>query len=171
MADAPISDPPVSLVDPIEYLTDGYLRNSAEQGYSAYTEYTQFTFVHSCSMHLHQTLLSAILLSGLASAANSNSHNSPGCDKPLPKAQEPGKSHNVTDFTTEDGRKRSYIVHIPSNYDQSKAVPLIFSFHGRHKTAGGQEDLSQFSNEDWNPDAIAVYPQGIDVRFIAWEES
>ena len=114
-------------------------------------------------MHL-QTLLSAILLSGLASAANSNS---PGCDKPLPKAQEPGKSHNVTDFTTEDGRKRSYIVHIPSNYDQSKAVPLIFSFHGRHKTAGGQEDLSQFSNEDWNPDAIAVYPQGIDVRYYS----
>lgn len=115
-------------------------------------------------MHLPQTLFgSAILLSGLASAAKSNSH-SPGCDKPLPKTQEPGKSHNVTDFTTEDGRKRSYIIHIPSNYDKAKAVPLIFSFHGRHKTAGGQEALSQFSNEDWNPDAIAVYPQGIDVR-------
>lgn len=119
--------------------------------------------IHSvCSMRLHQALLGGtVLLSGLASAARSNS---PGCDKPLPKAQEPGKSHNVTDFTTEDGRKRSYIIHIPSNYDKSKAVPLIFSFHGRHKTAGGQEALSQFSNEDWNPDAIAVYPQGINVR-------
>ncbi len=26
-----------------------------------------------------------------------------------------------------------------------------------------QEGLSQFSNEQWNPDMLAVYPQGVDV--------
>jgi poly(3-hydroxybutyrate) depolymerase len=46
----------------------------------------------------------------------------------------------------------------------NRAIPLIFSFHGRTKTAESQEQLSQFSNEAWNPDAIAVYPQGLDVR-------
>ena len=93
-----------------------------------------------------------------------------GCGKPLPAAQSPpgGVSHQ-THFAQSDGTARTYLIHVPSNYDVNKAVPLIFSFHGRTKNSSEQEVLSQFSNEEWNPDGIAVYPQGIDVSldFIA----
>jgi poly(3-hydroxybutyrate) depolymerase len=94
--------------------------------------------------------------------------NSAGCGKDLPKAQTPpgGASHQ-TDFQQSDGTPRTYLIHIPSNYDKNTPVPLIFSFHGRHKNSSEQEALSQFSNEDWNPNGIAVYPQGINVSNIA----
>ncbi|KAK9638521.1 hypothetical protein HCH54_009373 [Aspergillus fumigatus] len=88
---------------------------------------------------------------------------SAGCGKPLPNDQG-AEGIYPTDFTTSDDTLRPYIIHIPSNYDENRAVPLTFSFHGRSKTAESQEQLSQFSNEAWNPDAIAVYPQGLDVR-------
>lgn len=112
--------------------------------------------------------LTPILL--LASAAlvaatpTSTTNGSSGCGKSLPAAQSPpgGASHQ-THFKQSDGTARTYLIHIPSNYDVNKATPLIFSFHGRTKNSSEQEELSQFSNEKWNPDAIAVYPQGIDV--------
>lgn len=82
----------------------------------------------------------------------------------MPEGITPGKTH-VANFTS-GGTQRSYRMHIPSGYNKDKAAPVIFSFHGRSKTAKGQEELSQFSNEEWNPDAIAIYPQGIDVCFL-----
>lgn len=106
------------------------------------------------------------MLWGLSSQVNAfvvlQRTSSPGCGKELPAAQMPpgGKSH-MTNFTQSDGTKRHYLIHIPSNYEKSTPVPLIFSFHGRTKTAEEQEGLSQFSNENFNPNAIAVYPQGI----------
>jgi poly(3-hydroxybutyrate) depolymerase len=96
-------------------------------------------------------------LVALGSAAKSA-----GCGKELPAGQTPpgGDSHQVPFTTTALPHNRTYLVHIPSNYDKNKAVPLIFSFHGHGKTSKGQETLSQFSNESWNPNGIAVYPQG-----------
>jgi len=38
---------------------------------------------------------------------------------------------------------------------------VVIAFHGRGKDPEYMEKLSQFSNEDFNPDAIAVYPQAI----------
>ncbi|KAI9925719.1 hypothetical protein ASPWEDRAFT_42377 [Aspergillus wentii DTO 134E9] len=103
-------------------------------------------------------------LLSIASIAYAGPAGSAGCGKPLPKAQGKGGDY-PTNFTTSDGTARKYIIHIPSNYDQDKPVPVIFSFHGRTKTAEEQQGLSQFSNEDWNPDAIAVYPQGLDKQW------
>ncbi|TQB72711.1 hypothetical protein MPDQ_006504 [Monascus purpureus] len=84
-----------------------------------------------------------------------------GCGKPLPHAIQAGQSH-TTHFKTSNSTDRTYIIHVPSNYDVDKRTPVIFSFHGRTKDASNQEELSQFSNEEWNPDAIAIYPDGID---------
>ena len=72
-------------------------------------------------------------------------------------------------FTVQSGGlARTYNVHLPSNYDQDSAdgTPLILSFHGNNRDAYEQEALSQFSNETYNPNAIAVYPQGVDVSSI-----
>ncbi|GAB7348210.1 hypothetical protein MBLNU459_g6211t2 [Dothideomycetes sp. NU459] len=53
---------------------------------------------------------------------------------------------------------REYKVHFPVLYDPSKATPLVFSFHGRGKSASEQELLSGFSHA--SNVAIAVYPEG-----------
>lgn len=111
-------------------------------------------------MHISTSLLfSALALSTASSAAATG--KTTGCGRPLPEGITPGKTQEAK-FTS-GGRERSYRMHIPSSYDRYKASPVIFSFHGRSKTAKGQEELSQFSNEEWNPNAIAIYPQGIDV--------
>ncbi len=97
---------------------------------------------------------------------------SAGCGKNLPAAQSPpgGPSHQ-TDFTQSDGTPRTYLIHIPSNYDRNTPVPLIFSFHGRGKNSAEQEELSQFSNEEFNKNGIAVYPQGLDVSYLSYLQS
>lgn len=89
-----------------------------------------------------------------------------GCSSALPDKQSPGGDSHQVAFTQSNGVKRVYLIHIPSNYDINTPAPLIFSFHGHGKTAAQQEGLSQFSNEGtgYNPNAFAVYPQGLTVR-------
>lgn len=125
---------------------------------------SSFRFGVSVTMHLPTSLL----LSGAITLGFAAAERSAGCGKSLPEAITLGKTH-MANFTS-DGTVRSYRIHLPSNYDDNNAVPVIFSFHGRSKTAKGQEDLSQFSNEKWNPNAIAIYPQGIDVRMLLFFE-
>ncbi|KAK5123410.1 hypothetical protein LTR85_002842 [Meristemomyces frigidus] len=48
------------------------------------------------------------------------------------------------------------IVYTPTN-----AHGLIFSFHGRSRDGAEQAKLSQFSDHDFNPSMLAVYPNGI----------
>lgn len=85
-----------------------------------------------------------------------------GCGKPLPSNVSPGGS-SQTGKVTSGGRSRDYLIHVPASYKTDTPVPLILSFHGRTKDAAEQEELSQFSNPAYNPDAIAVYPQGVSV--------
>ncbi|KAL9109764.1 MAG: hypothetical protein Q9227_005633 [Pyrenula ochraceoflavens] len=58
------------------------------------------------------------------------------------------------------GLNRSYLIYLPESYKTNTPAPLILSYHGRTKDAAEQELLSQFSNPTYNPDAIAVYPNG-----------
>jgi poly(3-hydroxybutyrate) depolymerase len=69
------------------------------------------------------------------------------------------------------GLTRKYIVNVPSAYDEDVAAPLILSFHGNGKTAASQEDLSDFDDEGWNPDAISVYPQGVKASVLRPSET
>ena len=59
-----------------------------------------------------------------------------------------------------NGNNREYIIYIPSNYDGSESVPLMFNFHGGNGLAS---DFMNYTN-DMRPIAdtagfIAVYPQ------------
>ena len=59
-----------------------------------------------------------------------------------------------------DGQNRNYIVYIPSSYDGTTQVPLVFNFHGG---GGTSSDFLNYEN-DMRPIAdtanfIAVYPQ------------
>lgn len=86
-----------------------------------------------------------------------------GCDKPLPV--EAGSTTKIP--ITSGELDREYLLNVPSTYDATKKVPLIFSFHGRGKNASGQMELSQFANPGFNPDAISVYPNGVKVSNIS----
>lgn len=82
-----------------------------------------------------------------------------GCGKALPSGVKPGAlGTNIS--TTSFGVPRSYLLHVPANYNATKPTPLYFSFHGADRNATEQEGLSQFSNPFFNPNGIAVYPQG-----------
>jgi poly(3-hydroxybutyrate) depolymerase len=87
---------------------------------------------------------------------------SPGCGLPLGSGIKQGglgSSNTVT--ITSNGLTRTFLLHIPSNYDVNDARGLIFSFHGRTGTSSKQEALSSFSDPFFNPDMLAVYPQGL----------
>ena len=42
-----------------------------------------------------------------------------------------------------DGNNREYIIYIPSNYDGSESVPLMFNFHGGNGLAS---DFMNYTN-------------------------
>jgi polyhydroxybutyrate depolymerase len=59
-----------------------------------------------------------------------------------------------------DKRTRSYIVHVPPGYDNSKPVPVVLAFHGGGANA---ENMVQFCGLNEKADKegfIVVYPSG-----------
>ncbi|KAI8818295.1 putative ferulic acid esterase [Fimicolochytrium jonesii] len=117
------------------------------------------------ALHIKPFLATILGLSLTASAAPTPSSpgSSVGCGKNPPL--DPGSSTSYT-LATPDGRTRRYTIHLPSSYKPATPAPLILSFHGNTKTAANQEQLSGFDNEEWNPDGIAIYPQGVN---NAWQ--
>ncbi|KAF2173769.1 carbohydrate esterase family 1 protein [Zasmidium cellare ATCC 36951] len=103
------------------------------------------------------TLLSLLALLSTAQAFTP----SPGCSKALPQGTTLGSTGSSNSITiTSSGRSRTFLLHIPTNYNTT-ARGLILSYHGRGKTAASQEQLSSFSDPYFNPDLLAVYPQGV----------
>ncbi|KAJ5468908.1 hypothetical protein N7475_006660 [Penicillium sp. IBT 31633x] len=99
-------------------------------------------------MHL-TSLLSLVALASTSIAKPT------GCGKDIPsKFPAAGSSQNLT----LPGTDRQYRLHIPANYDKNKPTPLYFSFHGATRDMLEQEDLSQFSNPQFNPNSIVIYP-------------
>lgn len=99
-------------------------------------------------MHFN-SLLSLALASAVASSG------SPGCNKTAPAHfPTPGSSKNLQ----LPGSDREYRLFIPANYSSATPAPVYFSFHGASKNMTQQEDLSQFSNPEFNKDGIAIYP-------------
>ena len=109
------------------------------------------------------TILLPILGLGQSVLRATTATSTTGCGKAPPLARGTRQTFTIQS----GGRDRTYNVHLPSNYNENNTdgTPLILSFHGNGKDASYQESLSQFSNESYNPNAIAVYPQGLDVSF------
>ncbi|KAJ5782991.1 hypothetical protein N7457_004765 [Penicillium paradoxum] len=99
-------------------------------------------------MHL-TILLSFAVLTSIVTG------KTPGCGKDIPtRFPTVGSSQNLT----LPGTERQYRLYIPANYDKNKPTPLYFSFHGATRDMLEEETLSQFSNPEFNPDGIAIYP-------------
>ena len=65
-------------------------------------------------------------------------------------------------FVTPDKLTRTYVVHIPKNYDPAKAYPVLFGFHGGFGHADQFEQSSQFSPLADQRGFIVVYGQGTE---------
>ena len=66
----------------------------------------------------------------------------------------------VVETLSHDGELREFLVYVPSSYDGSEAVPLLFNFHGYGGTA---QDFMAWTDMQALADTenfILVYPQG-----------
>ncbi|CAK3904301.1 Hypothetical predicted protein [Lecanosticta acicola] len=105
---------------------------------------------------------SLALFLGAASALTASS----GCGIPLAyNTMQGGTGSSNTVSLTSNGISRTFLLHIPTNYDANSPRGLIFSYAGRGATAAQQEQLSSFSDPYFNEDLLAVYPQGVDNQF------
>lgn len=90
-----------------------------------------------------------------ALAGTSSAISGSGCGKGIPDAfPSPGESKNLR-LSDSD---RTYRLHIPKTYQNDTRTAVYFSFSGASRGGEEQETLSQFSNPEFNPHGIAVYP-------------
>ncbi|NOT48305.1 MAG: polyhydroxybutyrate depolymerase [Acidobacteria bacterium] len=59
-----------------------------------------------------------------------------------------------------DGRRRTYLVHLPRSYDKSKRLPLVLAFHGGGGNAQNMAKMSGFNEKADKENFIVVYPNG-----------
>lgn len=85
---------------------------------------------------------------------------SSGCGRSIPAGSALGITRTYN-YTSPDGRNRTYAINLPSTYDVNKAAPLIFAFHGKGEDATSIESRTGYSTAKWNPYGIAVYPTGL----------
>jgi hypothetical protein len=95
-----------------------------------------------------------------------NSRGSSGCGASLPAGVQLGGASTTFNLTS-SGKVRSFNVHVPTSYKNTKAAPLIVGYHGRSNNQLSVESDSRLSSETWNPYAIAVYPLGLNVSVDA----
>jgi polyhydroxybutyrate depolymerase len=59
------------------------------------------------------------------------------------------------------GLRRTALVYVPSNYDGSRALPLVLSFHGRYGLGIDQAQLTELHVIGQREGFMVVYPDGI----------
>ena len=75
---------------------------------------------------------------------------------PKPTAMAPGNYDKTILIGTD---QRSYILHVPTNYDGSKALPLLYILHGGGGKAEGMEKLTGMSARADQDDFFVAYLQ------------
>ena len=110
---------------------------------------------------------SALLASGSEppAPAVAPATGSAGCGKSLPAGVAVGSTSART--VTSHGSKRSYLLHVPANYDATKPAPVVLNFHGFGSNPEKQNDISAFVPMSDREGFILVTPDGgIGWRFM-----
>jgi polyhydroxybutyrate depolymerase len=90
---------------------------------------------------------------------------SSGCGKSLAANLEVGKTTSRT--ITSGGSDRSYLVHVPANYDATRPAPVVLNFHGFLSSPETQNAASAFEPMSDREGFILVTPSGgIGWRFM-----
>ncbi|KHN97303.1 uncharacterized protein MAM_04900 [Metarhizium album ARSEF 1941] len=82
-----------------------------------------------------------------------------GCRKALPQGRSAGDVSTI--HITSGGRRRSFLLSIPSTYHPEIPASVILSYHGGGRHAEDQLKLDQLTNPEFNSAAFVIYPQGI----------
>ncbi|MCA9112396.1 MAG: prolyl oligopeptidase family serine peptidase, partial [Planctomycetaceae bacterium] len=70
---------------------------------------------------------------------------------------------------TVDERERTYLVHVPPQYDSGKPTPLVLIFHGAGTNADITVPFTGLSKKSDEAGFIAVYPNGTGAGiFLTW---
>lgn len=83
--------------------------------------------------------------------------------KPAPRIAK-GRTKNV--WTKHNGKKRRYLLYIPTNYRSTRPAPMLFGFGGWGDSPENFKAYSRMNTTGAHRNAIQVYPAGID---YAWE--
>ncbi|MCB1058479.1 MAG: alpha/beta fold hydrolase [Acidobacteria bacterium] len=75
-------------------------------------------------------------------------------------AMPPGTFREVL-RTGEDGRRRTFEVHVPASYDPTRPTPLVVVLHGAFNTGRGIEAKTRFSALSEREGFLVAYPDGI----------
>jgi len=62
------------------------------------------------------------------------------------------------------GYTRTWRYYVPTSYNGSEPVPLVFSFHGLGSSGVGQEDLTSFANLAEGEGFIVVFPEATQIE-------
>jgi len=72
------------------------------------------------------------------------------------------KAGNTRATLQHGGEMRSFIVHVPAGYDNSRPVPLVLNFHGATMSASLQQTTTGMDRKADAEGFVVVYPDGID---------
>ena len=78
---------------------------------------------------------------------------------------------DITKTLLHDGIERTYILHLPSSYNESKPVALVLDFHGGGGNANTQMRTSEFSELADEKGFIVAYPNGTgrqEDKLLTW---
>ncbi len=109
----------------------------------------------ACNTNTAKTAISQIEASPATIVKHTSTHAT-GCGKQ--PVQPYGSSTNTQLLSA--GLRRSYILHIPSDYDKENAQPLMIDFHGHSSTDRFQERSTGMSTLANQEDFVVAYPQG-----------
>lgn len=74
-----------------------------------------------------------------------------------PAALQPGDHSRSVEV---DGGERSYLVHVPPQYDRASPMPVVLAFHGGGANAENMVAFSGLNEKADEAGFIVVYPQG-----------
>ncbi len=83
----------------------------------------------------------------------------------------PSPTSDATHTLTHDGIERTYLLHIPSSYNENNPTPLVLSLHGGGGDAVNQRRVSGFNDLADEKGFIVVYPNGtgrLEDKILTW---
>jgi polyhydroxybutyrate depolymerase len=83
-----------------------------------------------------------------------------GTPRPDPRTLRPGTHFQITPIHYH-WSTRTYLLHVPRNYDEQRAWPFVLVLHGAFGTAARMEKCSNFSTLADREGFVVAYPNGI----------
>jgi polyhydroxybutyrate depolymerase len=77
------------------------------------------------------------------------------------------KATDINGSLVFEGKTRTYLLHVPSIYNDSNPTPLVLVFHGLTGTGSMMADITQFSPLADQENFIVVYPDGLNKQWTS----